>query len=340
MSTEKQTNSAKENPIKKAFDEFEAIRTDRTAQSIESGAEATLRELHPTEAPYGPLTKEMSGRIPIYKEAEAREVHRKIGKIIGELPSGLVLSDYRKAGKEYIDERIDQIENPKEKRKFSTRVVRYSELLGTASKKTPLDKIIEPILHADAPTPRLGQTFYDTVGVGYEIAKGKLDPETGRYWVNLEDPRAIVGKGMEKVISRKPIRNIVENEDGTSTVELFEPVSKKIIADPTGKKLLEDFVGKKIVVNPADEVYRIVENPDKEASQKHFLEHYIPANRRSLASVIGNTPTAQEIVRGMGLHPSEFGIHTSDISETFRPVTDDRGNLTINPEPVDVAKRD
>lgn len=44
------------------------------------------------------------------------------------------------------------------------------------------------------------------------------------------------------------------------------------------------------------------------------------------------------IIHGMGLSPSEFGIRP-DISQTFRPVYDSKGNLTVNPAPVQVGKR-
>ncbi|MDB5166964.1 MAG: hypothetical protein JWN26_109 [Candidatus Saccharibacteria bacterium] len=302
--------------LERTFDGFETIVAIRKENANPEAVLAQVNSHHPYDAPFGPLTKiDHDDVVSEVYQANDFKVDAHVSKLISELPKSINPKELQQATKSYIESQTKDLTS-EEYGKLQSRLNRYAQVLLNIPEPKLLKEVLERTLVSSIDNPRVGKTFYDTVGVSYEVAQSRKDPKTGRPWISFEDPRALRGRSTEKTISKQAVREVTYNSDGTVTAEIYDPA------------------GKTITFNPDDESHRIIENDDG----KKELVHYIPANRMSFASALNNSPTAQMIVRSMGLSPEEFGIHTADISDNFRPVTDNEGNLIVNPRPITVAK--
>lgn len=299
-----------------AIEQFED--TIKKRRTFEEDSMAQLRHDYPEEAPFGPLTEDMDQELSQYERKNQYKISSNLTKLVDGLPDKISHNDANEASTAYLRAHSEDLSDS-ERQLLQSRIRRYANILSGIPKKAGLEELLDRTLVPSINEPRrIGRTFHDTVSVGYEVMHAKIDPKTGRQWISFEDPRSLRGSGFEKTVSKQPILEVTHNSDGTITAEVDSPP------------------GKTITFSPDDETYKIIEDDNG----KKKLVHYIPANRMSLSSALDNSPTAQMIVRNMGLDPEEFGIHTADISDKFRPVVDGNGNLTVNPHPVDVAKRD
>lgn len=144
---------------------------------------------------------------------------------------------------------------------------------------------------------------------GIEWINGRKDSDTGRYWINMCDPRTVQVKGGESTKTDRIVASyeIVERDDSFVTVKLPAGDGVQII---------------KFNGQPNDQ-FRLSENGKR-------LELYIPRNTMSLSEVFSG-PEPEEINLSL---PSiqAAGGHQNPIWDKFRPAKS-------NPVPVNVAKR-
>lgn len=175
-------------------------------------------------------------------------------------------------------------------------------------------------------------------GLFGEIVKYKKDEKTGRYWLDLNNPRAVRygadDEAADFIVARYTVTDhSVDPDSGVHTVKTTDGVNGYLNQEHN-KSIMREFQ-----FTPDSDTYRLTGDVEKE-----MLELFIPNNaasiwaedaeeRAMLQAIMENSDSGSVAV-------SAAGEPKQNVIETFRPLVDEDGNnIGINPMPLFVAKQ-